>query len=115
MLYDTLNRLDTFDPKDYLTKDTYQFYLTRLDTIVSVLGKSLPDTAIDRVANYIGEHQLESITKCPCWENGHWFLKDHDTCNGTKEREPCKCGGDRSKCDHYPEKRGAENDLLLGK
>ena len=101
MLYDTLNRLDTFDPKDYLTKDTYQFYLARLDTIVSVLGKSLPDTAIDCVANYIGEHQLESITKCSCWEKGHWFIEGYDTCNGTREREPCRCGGDRNKCDFY--------------
>ena len=49
------------------------------------------------------KHQPES---CPYWEKGHWYLKDHGTCNGTKEREPCKCDGDRSKCEYYPEKRG---------
>lgn len=27
-------------------------------------------------------------------------------CWGTKEREECSCGGDTSKCDFYPEKRG---------
>ena len=24
-------------------------------------------------------------------------------CNGTKERESCSCGGDRTKCDFYPD------------
>lgn len=28
-------------------------------------------------------------------------------CLGTKEVEPCSCGGDESKCDFYPEKRKA--------
>ena len=26
-------------------------------------------------------------------------------CNGTKEQEPCSCGGNREKCDFYPEYR----------
>ena len=26
-------------------------------------------------------------------------------CYGTKEREPCACGGDKRKCDFYPELR----------
>lgn len=26
-------------------------------------------------------------------------------CNGTKERDECSCGGDRTKCDFYPEVR----------
>lgn len=30
-------------------------------------------------------------------------------CKGTKECEPCKCGGDRRKCDFYPENRLLEN------
>lgn len=28
-------------------------------------------------------------------------------CWGTKEKENCKCGGEESKCDFYPEKREA--------
>ena len=28
-------------------------------------------------------------------------------CLGTKEVDPCSCGGDESKCDFYPEKRKA--------
>lgn len=36
---------------------------------------------------------------CDCWvENGSY-------CNGTMEQDPCKCGGDRSKCDFYAEVR----------
>ena len=30
-------------------------------------------------------------------------------CRGTKECEPCECGGDRRKCDFYPENRLPEN------
>lgn len=40
--------------------------------------------------------------KCDCYESGHWYLGDDaGTCNGTKEREACNCGGDKSKCDYY--------------
>lgn len=39
--------------------------------------------------------------KCECWQKGHWFLPDCDTCNGTKEREPCNCKGDVTMCDFY--------------
>lgn len=30
-------------------------------------------------------------------------------CNGTKDHEMCTCGGDRRKCDFYPENRKPEN------
>ena len=33
-------------------------------------------------------------------------------CLGTKEVEPCSCGGDESKCDFYPEKRKAAQKML---
>lgn len=39
--------------------------------------------------------------KCHCWEKGHWFIEGYDTCNGTRERDPCRCGGDRNKCDFH--------------
>lgn len=42
-----------------------------------------------------------SRKKCKCWKKGHWFLKEHDTCMGIKEQEPCLCKGDRNKCDFY--------------
>ena len=33
-------------------------------------------------------------------------------CNGTKECEPCKCGGDECKCDFYPDvRKEARNEL----
>lgn len=33
-------------------------------------------------------------------------------CLGTKEVETCSCGGDKSKCDFYPEKRKAAEKML---
>ena len=33
-------------------------------------------------------------------------------CLGTKEVETCSCGGDKSKCDFYPEKRKAAQKML---
>ena len=41
------------------------------------------------------------MAKCDCYfQHGLKFL-----CYGTKEMEECSCGGDKSKCDFYPEKR----------
>lgn len=41
------------------------------------------------------------MEKCDCYfQHGLKFL-----CYGTKEMEECSCGGDKSKCDFYPEKR----------
>lgn len=33
------------------------------------------------------------------------YYKTVGICNGTKERDECSCGGDRTKCDFYPEVR----------
>lgn len=32
-------------------------------------------------------------------------VKEIGICNGTQECEPCKCGGDKKKCDFYEEVR----------
>ena len=34
-------------------------------------------------------------------------------CWGTKEREVCKCGGDPTKCDFYPEVRAKAPKLTM--
>lgn len=34
------------------------------------------------------------------------YVAQAKRCGGTKEVDLCNCGGDRSKCDFYPEKRG---------
>lgn len=31
-------------------------------------------------------------------------------CNGTRERDECSCGGDRTKCDFYPDVRAKEKN-----
>ena len=36
----------------------------------------------------------------------------YGVCLGTKEIDRCKCGGDESKCDFYPEKRKKAEKLL---
>lgn len=61
MLDTALTELSSFDPKDYMTRDTFQFLLGKLEAIVEVLGRSVPDTRVDEIAGYIGEHQLDSI------------------------------------------------------
>ena len=57
--------------------------------------------------------------KCDCYEIKKAFVYRYETilrrviarkiavgvCHGTRECEPCKCGGDRKKCDFYEEVR----------
>ena len=55
------------------------------------------------------------MKKCDCYDVAEeifgWLnsdtpiLKEVSRCYGTKEREECACGGDRSQCDFYPEIR----------
>lgn len=49
------------------------------------------------------------MDKCDCWHKVNFisFYPDvyDGVCHGTKEMEYCKCHGDMSKCDFYPEKR----------
>lgn len=43
---------------------------------------------------------------CSCWESAHDLLgHQFGTCNGTKDKDPCECGGDQTKCDFYPRVR----------
>ena len=44
--------------------------------------------------------------ECDCYRQYIDSLgKSFGRCLGTKEIEPCNCGGDESKCDFYPERR----------
>lgn len=50
--------------------------------------------------------------ECPCYEAQPFIVSVMDKvvgpeaiCIGTKECDICTCGGDVSRCDHYPEKR----------
>lgn len=53
------------------------------------------------------------MNKCECYEEKevidyYSFLYDRrltSICNGTKERDECRCVGDPAKCDFYPEVR----------
>lgn len=53
------------------------------------------------------------MKKCDCYYEEERVYYDHmmfescteihGFCNGTRERDECLCGGDRTKCDFYPE------------
>jgi hypothetical protein len=43
--------------------------------------------------------------KCLCYRPEGYGSGDMARCFGTKEQDPCRCGGDRTKCDFYPEIR----------
>lgn len=56
------------------------------------------------------------MKKCECWHKGHpVFHGASGQCYGTRECDPCDCGGDESKCDFYPEKRKAAMKPEFGK
>lgn len=42
---------------------------------------------------------------CKCYHAERNFVGKIGVCWGTKEREACSCGGDKSKCDFYPSVR----------
>lgn len=46
------------------------------------------------------------MNKCKCWHeaNPAQNYGCNGRCYGTKECDPCHCGGDEAKCDFYPEK-----------
>lgn len=53
------------------------------------------------------------MNKCNCYLDDRYLVdytpfmkpiyKTVAVCNGTKERDICSCGGDKTKCDFYPE------------
>lgn len=55
------------------------------------------------------------MNKCDCYceeeityrdyMNFTTYTETHTRCKGTKERDLCSCGGDRAKCNFYPEVR----------
>lgn len=51
------------------------------------------------------------MSKCSCWEYDSIY---HGRCKGTKEIDPCKCNGNKIKCDFYESVRreGREEDYI---
>lgn len=53
------------------------------------------------------------MTKCSCFRERDWkFPYGYDRCYGTKEVDPCDCGGYEEYCDFYPEKREKAREKL---
>ena len=68
------------------------------------------------------------MKKCDCYYTEEQIIGWHTPvdpkttivhkCNGTRERDECSCGGDRTKCDFYPkvrEKALKEQEVEFGK
>lgn len=64
------------------------------------------------------------MRRCDCYIEDRQFVdytplmkplyKTVSLCLGTKEQDQCSCGGDRTKCDFYPEVREkAKKDLMF--
>lgn len=45
------------------------------------------------------------MSVCLCYHDEQNFLHERGVCYGTKEKEPCSCGGNPVKCDFYEEVR----------
>ena len=53
-------------------------------------------------------------TVCSCYRTLSSISgrKYQDRCTGTKEIDICNCGGDRTRCDFYPEVRKKANECV---
>lgn len=51
------------------------------------------------------QRQKKQIELCQCYNDEENFLHERGVCYGTKEIEPCSCGGNPLKCNFYVEKR----------
>lgn len=54
------------------------------------------------------------MEKCNCYHDDlyGWLDEGKAHCYGTKEIEICHCGGDKSKCDFYPEYRKENKNIM---
>ena len=78
--------LKTGDTKGSALKQLAKFYHCD-DYDLSPINDAMADSFIKR-------------QRCSCYEEGSW-VQGCGTCNGTKDREPCNCKGDRTRCDFY--------------
>ena len=68
-----------------------------------------PSGATDGICSCYHEEERAVCTLSP---HGTWSQSQQTVgvCWGTKEREECSCGGDKTKCNFYPEKMEAANN-----
>ena len=54
------------------------------------------------------------MIKCDAYHNERNYLGGFGICYGTKEKEPCSCGGDYNKCNFYSHglKRNNKKELI---
>ena len=92
---------DQIEVVDKLTTLELYNWLTDPDTRIPFKEQLAEIVQREAAREQAKAYDIESSV-CECYEHGHWYLGDDaGTCNGTKEREACNCGGDRGKCDFY--------------
>ena len=86
------------------TEEKLNTLKARLDSCRELLGfyRALC-SRIDLVLKNYAEENSEEEKQCDCYN------PIYARCNGTKEQDECKCGGDESKCDFYDYKRRKHN------
>lgn len=57
-----------------------------------------------KVRRYLTEYEKGYYTALHGRAPGDYIVENQSYCMGTKECEFCTCGGDKRKCDFYPEK-----------
>lgn len=57
-----------------------------------------------KIKRYLTEYEKGYYTALHGRASGDYIVENQSYCIGTKECEFCTCGGDKRKCDFYPEK-----------
>lgn len=64
----------------------------------NIIVKECDNSSTDSVSN--------ELKVCSCYDDRQRYDGRRGICLGTRECDPCNCGGDVRRCDFYPEKRG---------
>ena len=74
-------------------------------------GDGYWDLDMDMYSYHMKREELDKActliedVKCDCYHESDRYKPYSDgECWGTKEKDPCNCGGDKSRCEYYPEK-----------
>lgn len=64
------------------------------------------DIIVKECDNSSTDSVSDEIKRCSCYDDRQRYDGRRGICLGTRECDPCNCGGDVRQCDFYPEKRG---------
>ena len=64
------------------------------------------DITVKEYDNSSTDSVSDELKVCSCYDDRQRYDGRRGICLGTRECDPCNCGGDVRRCDFYPEKRG---------